>query len=116
VVYQNINSLWPKTVDKWKATLEQIEFLRTDIIGLRETCINWNNNTTMKIYSNTLQKQFNKVTFLASKVPKYCKLNKINLPGGTVSLTVNGMVHYNETYWGQILHGALDGKHIPFGE
>jgi hypothetical protein len=56
LIYQNINSLRPKTTDKWRATLDRVEHLKADVIGLTETCINWKNNTTTKIYARIATK------------------------------------------------------------
>jgi hypothetical protein len=54
IIYQNINSLRPGNFDKWKSSLERTTFLEADIIGLCETCVNWNCNTTKKQYKNLL--------------------------------------------------------------
>jgi hypothetical protein len=43
IYYQNVNSLGPQSLDKWKASLIWIKELQADVVGLTETCVNWNN-------------------------------------------------------------------------
>lgn len=96
LVSQNINGLSSKTLDKWKATIERIDLLEADVVGLTKTCVNWNINSTNKIYSNILQKKFKQSTLTTSKIAN--KMNKkIYLPGGTLSLTANKMVNRIES-------------------
>jgi hypothetical protein len=58
IVYQNINSLRPKSIDKWKASLDRIKDMEADIVGLCETCINWNLNK----HANYTQMQLKEAT------------------------------------------------------
>jgi hypothetical protein len=90
IIYQNINSLRPKTTDKWKATLDGMHHFEADVIGLCETSINWNNNNIRQSYSQLLNKKFNKANMATSKIHSLpCK---IHIPGGCASITVNHMV------------------------
>jgi hypothetical protein len=91
IIYQNINSLRPKTMDKWKATIQRTDHFEADIVGICETCINWNNNKIRQSYKNTLRKQYKINSMAVSKIPKNKEV--INLPGGTATFTVNDLVH-----------------------
>jgi hypothetical protein len=95
IVYQNINSLRPKTTDKWKATLNRTKHIEADVVGLVETCINWNINDIRKAYKGILGKAFEINNMVASKVPN--EFGKVNLPGGTTTITVNAMTHKIES-------------------
>jgi hypothetical protein len=97
LLYQNINSLRPTTLDKWKATIDRIEFLKADVVGLSKTCVNWNNNKTRQIYSNVINKKFKKSTIVFAKIPKFNEHQRKYLPGGTLSMTVKDMVDKNKT-------------------
>lgn len=92
IIYQNINSLRPPTLDKWRSTLDRIEFLNADIVGLCKTSVNWNNNKTCQIYSNILNNKFKKSTIVFSNIPKFNKYQNTYLPGGTLSMTVNDII------------------------
>jgi hypothetical protein len=95
IVYQNINSLRPKTTDKWKATLDKTKQIEADVVGLVETCINWNINDIRKTYNGILGKAFKINNMVASKIPN--EFSKVNLPGGTTTITVNAMTHKIES-------------------
>jgi hypothetical protein len=47
ILFQNINSLRPQNLDKWKASIERVQHLECDIIGLVETCTNWSNKNCL---------------------------------------------------------------------
>jgi hypothetical protein len=91
IIYQNINSLRPKSEDKWKSTIDCIEHLEADAVGLCETSVNWNNNKIHKRYSQLLQKTFKKTNLVVSKLAN--QPAKIHNPGGCVSITINTMVN-----------------------
>jgi hypothetical protein len=84
-LFQNVNSLRPKSLDKWKASLETIEQLQCDIVGLSETCVNWKINKTRRIYKSILRKKLWNSTMTTSKIKHFYKNNY--LPGGTVTIT-----------------------------
>jgi hypothetical protein len=101
LIYQNINSLQPKTTDKWKATIDRIHHFDADVIGLCETSINWNNNNIRQTYSQLLGKKFKTSNMTTSKI--HSLPSKIHIPGGCASITVNKMVNKIES--------SLDDKH-----
>jgi hypothetical protein len=57
LVFQNINGLRTHTMDKWKATLETIEIMQADSIGLCETCVDWNSNKLTNAFKKYLHKK-----------------------------------------------------------
>jgi hypothetical protein len=108
IIYQNINSLRPKTEgkwkstidhmeseDKWKSAIDRMEHLEADSVGLCETSVNWNNNKTRIQYSQLLQKTFNKSNLVASKLVNLP--TKIHILGGCASITLNNMVNKIES-------------------
>jgi hypothetical protein len=105
LIFQNINSLRANTTDKWKATLDQMETLECDIVGLCETCINWNLNKTHQIYKSLLNRKFPNSTMIGSKIHNTVKKNL--LPGGTASITMNTMVNRIEN---EITDGYAMGR------
>jgi hypothetical protein len=91
IIYQNINSLCPKSDDKWRATIDQMHHLEADCVGLCETSVNWNNNKTRHHYSQQLTKKFCKSNLVASQLPQLP--TKLHIPGGCASITVDDMVN-----------------------
>jgi hypothetical protein len=69
LVYQNINSLRPKSIDKWKASLDRIRDMEADIVGLCETCIYWNLNKTRQLYKNAIKRSNNKYSCIMAIIP-----------------------------------------------
>jgi hypothetical protein len=88
---QNINSLRPKTMDKWKATVEKVATLEADVIGLCETSTNWNINKTTQIYKNILQVKFKQSALNVAKTRN--NKNLLYLPGGSASATISKLVN-----------------------
>jgi hypothetical protein len=61
IAYQNINSLRPKTLDKWKASLDRMKHLEIDVIGMTETSVNWTNNKVRSKYKTSLKTMYPKI-------------------------------------------------------
>jgi hypothetical protein len=95
LIFQNINSVQPKTTDKWRATIERMHHMKADIVGLAETCINWNKNDIRQRYKKILTKQFKNSNMVTSKI--HNKLDTVCLPGGTATVSVNSIVSRNES-------------------
>jgi hypothetical protein len=95
-LYQNINSLKPKNLDKWKSTLERADHLQTDVLGLVETCINWNKNTIRQKCNNSVSKQFKKNALVVSRIPNQFN-NNVKLLGGCLTSTFNNKVNCIKT-------------------
>jgi hypothetical protein len=53
-------------------------------------CVKWYKNSTRKLYSDSLRKQFKNNCMVVSKLPSL--KDKVHLPGGTMTLTINDMV------------------------
>jgi hypothetical protein len=47
-------------MEKWKSTLDRMEYLEADIIGLCEASVNWSKNSATKNYNDVLQKNSNR--------------------------------------------------------
>jgi hypothetical protein len=90
IIYQNINSIKPKNTNKWKSTLERAHYLKAVVIGLVETCVNWNVNKTRQIFKQIVGKQYKKNSMTVSIIPNDNK--NINLPGGSTTVTFDKMV------------------------
>jgi hypothetical protein len=86
---QNINSLKPRSIDKWKNTIEQSHQLKIDILGLPvcETCINWDINELRTKYQQTLSKQYKVNAMMVSK--RVTKNTRSHLLGGTITITMD---------------------------
>jgi hypothetical protein len=54
---QNINSLRPGNMEKWKGTIDRITHLQCDLVGISETAVNWSNNKLKETYKNCLKKE-----------------------------------------------------------
>jgi hypothetical protein len=65
--------------------------LQADIIGLCETCVDWNSNRISRVIQQKLNQKFKINSFIGSKTQN--NINKQCLPGGTLSITVKSMVH-----------------------
>jgi hypothetical protein len=61
IIFQNINSLRPKSMVKWKSTLDRTEHLEGEIIGLCETSVNWSKKSTTKMYKDILRKNLKRM-------------------------------------------------------
>jgi hypothetical protein len=85
--YQNINSLSPQNCDKWKSTLIQMKELKIDLLGLSETCTNWNNVKIKNKFVKTLKRQDRNHTISTSSIDTELLQNYI--PGGTATI-LNG--------------------------
>jgi hypothetical protein len=71
--------------------IERIHHLEADVVGLCETSINWNTNTTRRLYSQILSKKLKKNNLVVARIAN--KSTNCNLPGGTASVTVQSMVN-----------------------
>jgi hypothetical protein len=94
VAYQNINSLRPKNQDKWKMSLERINHLEIDVVGMTETCVNWSNNKARSTYKKSLKRIFTKSNLNISMTQNNIKND--HLPGGTLTLSTNKLVNHWE--------------------
>jgi hypothetical protein len=93
ILYQNINSLRPQNLDKWKASIERVQYLECDMVGLSETCINWSNNRVLEKYKKCLNKARRNSAMYVSSCEQETKNQ--SLPGGTATIILgklNGRV------------------------
>jgi hypothetical protein len=83
-LYQNVNSLRPKNMEKWKATIDVMEYMECDIVGMSETCVNWKLKKTKQKYENMLQKKFKNYSMTRTTTRQL--YNRVYLPGGTATI------------------------------
>jgi hypothetical protein len=86
LLFQNINSLRPQNMEKWKATIERINHLQCDIVGLCETCVNWSNKKLKQKYEKLLHKTNRNSNLSVSSCEQATKRH--GLPGGTATMIV----------------------------
>jgi hypothetical protein len=89
ILYQNINSLRPKNMEKWKAILKQLEDFGVDITCLTETCVNWRLNKLRDKYRQLLRKNFKNSSMSVTTTPQ--RYEKNYLPGGTSTITTSNI-------------------------
>jgi hypothetical protein len=96
-LYQNINSLRPPRLHKWKDTIKLFLELFCDIVGLNETCLNWNKLITRQQFQKTLSTQCRNSSISVSTMKE--TLKRDYLPGGTMVATTG---KWNSKKCGQI--------------
>jgi ribonuclease HI len=87
IYYQNINSLSPPNVNKWKDTITRMNELSTDIVGLSETSVNWEKNKLQQKFQQVLNKDNRNHKMVVSSIKTI--LTNDYLPGGTAAM-ING--------------------------
>jgi hypothetical protein len=54
---QNANCLQPNSQAKWEGTLDRIDPIQIDILGLGETCVNFGNHDVTKKFKDTINRK-----------------------------------------------------------
>jgi exonuclease III len=81
----NANSLRPNNNGKYKGTIERICELEADLIGLCETCINWDDDELQPSWKRIMNKKIPGASIVASTTSQ--KHKGRYLPGGTMTIT-----------------------------
>jgi hypothetical protein len=87
-LFQNVNSLRPKTMDKWKASIQVMKELDCDIIGICETCVNWKYYKLKKKYQSILNTTYPKASLVTTTTSQ--NYDKPMLPGGVATIITGG--------------------------
>jgi hypothetical protein len=85
ILFQNINSLRPQNLEKWKATIERSTHLKCDIVGLCETGVNWNRKNLTETYQKCLRRTNRNSSLVVSCMKS--EFERKSLPGGTATIT-----------------------------
>jgi hypothetical protein len=88
--YQNINSLRPKNMIKWKNTISQINQLSADFVGMTETSVNWQLNKLLEDFNRVLIKENRNNRLIVSSINT--NLKNYYIPGGTATITTGKWV------------------------
>lgn len=72
LIFQNINSLQPKSTLKWCSTIETITEIEADITGLVETSVNWTKRKLKQSFQQILSKN-------DIRTPQHELLEKLNV-------------------------------------
>jgi hypothetical protein len=83
---QNINSLRPQNMEKWKGTLDRIKHLQCDLVGITETGVNWENRKLKEKFKNVLKKLQRNSSMEVSSIKTDTK--KQYIPGGTATIVL----------------------------
>ena len=84
IMFQNINSLRPQNLEKWKATIDRSNHLQCDIVGICETGVNWNKKNLTETYRKCLRRIKRNSTVEVSCAR--CDYQNKSMPGGTATL------------------------------
>jgi exonuclease III len=84
--FQNINGVRPKTMDKWKKSIDTIKQLKCDIVALCEMRINWKLPRFQKKYQQALTRSFPNSSMVVTTTSQYFK--RASIPGGSSMLVL----------------------------
>lgn len=86
ILFQNINSIRPKSMTKWDQTLRVMKERQIDILGLAETSANWKLSALVRQFQTTTRKHFSKSVLSTSS---NCTISDNEyFPGGTATLSL----------------------------
>lgn len=88
-MFQNINSLQPKTNIKWINILKELEQLEVDIVGLSETFTDWKTRHLLDRCLKDTRRFFPKSHLNYSRNKTI--IVKDGLPGGTLQLCIDNL-------------------------